>query len=181
MIILEETLSIQLTANHCIHKWDRRFLEVAQLVSTWSKDPSTKVGALAVNVERRMLAQGYNGFPAKIKDEDYLMREREVKYKLTIHAEDNIIFNACNHGIDLTLSTVYIFGMYPCPDCVKHLSQVRIARIVFQLGPSQNSDEWKHKFEDSRNLMRRLGIGFTHYGITQLGIEKQPETAINLL
>ena len=29
-------------------KWDKRFLEIAHQVATWSKDPSTKVGAIIV-------------------------------------------------------------------------------------------------------------------------------------
>lgn len=30
-------------------KWNRRFVELAKNVSTWSKDPSTKVGAVIVD------------------------------------------------------------------------------------------------------------------------------------
>ncbi len=44
-------------------KWDKRFLKLAREISTWSKDPSSKIGAVIVNDERRILATGYNGFP----------------------------------------------------------------------------------------------------------------------
>ena len=30
-----------------LNKWDARWLEIAGVVSTWSKDPSTKIGAIA--------------------------------------------------------------------------------------------------------------------------------------
>ena len=51
--------------------WDYRFLELAQLVSKWSKDPSTKVGAVIVDKNRRILSVGYNGLPKGVKDFDY--------------------------------------------------------------------------------------------------------------
>ena len=42
--------------------WDKRFLAVAKEISTWSKDPSKKIGAIIVK-DKRILATGYNGFP----------------------------------------------------------------------------------------------------------------------
>ena len=38
---------------------------MAKLISTWSKDPSTQVGTIAVR-NRTVIAQGYNGFPRNI-------------------------------------------------------------------------------------------------------------------
>ena len=48
--------------------WDRKFLALAQHISTWSKDPSKQVGAVAVGNNRNILATGYNGFPKGIMD-----------------------------------------------------------------------------------------------------------------
>ena len=45
------------------NKWDIRYLELAELVASWSKDPSSKIGAVAVGSKGEVLAQGYNGFP----------------------------------------------------------------------------------------------------------------------
>jgi len=143
--------------------WDDRFLKIAYLVSTWSKDPLTKVGAIAVGPDRRILAQGYNGFPSGSKDlpEDYAVRER--KYENIVHAESNIIYNACNAKVGLYSATVYVFGMYPCSECIKALAQVGIARVVFQLGDSQSKEKWKEEFKISRRIMVELGIGMTQY------------------
>ena len=35
-------------------KWHKRFMEVAELVATWSKDPSTKTGAIVVGPDREI-------------------------------------------------------------------------------------------------------------------------------
>ena len=52
-----------------LNKWDKRFLEMAKLVASWSKDPSTQVGAVAVR-NRTVIAQGYNGFPRGVDDHE---------------------------------------------------------------------------------------------------------------
>lgn len=163
MIIIEETLPISLPSNSYCQKWDERFLNVARVVASWSKDPSTKVGAIAVDIERKINAQGYNGFPSGCNDSQAFYENREAKYARIIHAETNIICNACNSRVGLHHSTIYIYGMYPCPECIKLLAQVHIARIVFQIGETQNLDKWKVDFETSKLLMRELRIGYTHY------------------
>ena len=76
-----------------MNKWDYRFLKIAKEVGTWSKDPSTQVGAIAVN-DKRIIATGYNGFPKGIKDTDELLSDRQAKLKLMVHAEMNMIYNA---------------------------------------------------------------------------------------
>ena len=52
--------------------WDSRFLRIAQEVSTWSKDPSTKVGAVIVDNRNRVVSMGYNGFPQRVADDERL-------------------------------------------------------------------------------------------------------------
>ena len=68
-------------------KWDIRFLDLAQNISTWSKDPSRKIGCVAVGTNREILAQGYNGFPRGIADLPQRYEDRETKYQYVVHAE----------------------------------------------------------------------------------------------
>ena len=72
-------------------KWDRRFIELALHVATWSKDPSSKVGAVIVDEHRRVVSVGFNGFPAGVSDEEV---PRERKLLRVVHAE----MNACVFG-----------------------------------------------------------------------------------
>ena len=72
-------------------KWDGRYLALAEQVASWSKDPSTQVGAIAVNPLGNVVAQGYNGFPRGIADSDERYNDREKKYKYIVHAETNCI------------------------------------------------------------------------------------------
>ena len=75
--------------------WDRKFIEMAVLVSSWSKDPSTKVGCVIADSDHAQLSEGFNGFPRGIAD-DARLHEREVKYRLIVHAEANAIAAAAD-------------------------------------------------------------------------------------
>ncbi len=68
-------------------KWDKRFMKLAREISTWSKDPSSQIGAVIINDERRILATGYNGFPKGIRDTEERLNDREQKYPMIVHAE----------------------------------------------------------------------------------------------
>ena len=96
-------------------KWDGRFLDIAREISTWSKDPSRKIGAIAVR-DRKILATGYNGFPKGIEDTPSRLNIREIKYQYVVHAEMNCIYNAAENGVSLRDSTLYIFGLPVCGD-----------------------------------------------------------------
>jgi hypothetical protein len=56
--------------------WDARFLELAKLVATWSKDPSTQVGAVIVDPHQRVISLGLHGFPQRIADDARLPPDR---------------------------------------------------------------------------------------------------------
>ena len=79
-------------------KWDRRFLELAEHISTWSKDPSTKVGCVVVGEDREIRSTGFNGFPRGIEDDAERLEDREQKYPLICHAEENAIMHAARTG-----------------------------------------------------------------------------------
>ena len=112
-----------------MNKWDNRWLNIAQLISTWSKDPSTQIAAIAVK-DKRLIATGYNGFPRNIEDLDDRWSNREEKYKYVVHAEMNCIYNANYHNQSLKGSTMYVVGLPVCHECAKGIIQVGVTRVV---------------------------------------------------
>jgi len=114
-----------------VEKWDRRFLELAKLVSTWSKDPSTQVGAVLVNPLNQVVGLGYNGFPRGVEDTDERLNNRELKYPMVVHAEVNAIVQA-GHEARGSLLYVYPSFMLPpiCADCAGVAIQAGVVGIV---------------------------------------------------
>ena len=136
------------------NKWDKRFLEMAKLISTWSKDPSTQVGTIAVR-NRTVIAQGYNGFPRSIKD-DERYNNRTIKYKYIVHSEMNAIFNAAENGVSLRDSTIYTVGLPVCHDCAKGLIQVGIKRVVTP--EIETPERWLESLALTEQMFEEAGI-----------------------
>ena len=108
------------------NKWDGRYLGLAFNVSQWSKDPSTKVGAVIVNPKNQVVSLGYNGFPKGVQDLPERYNDRETKLLLVSHAERNAMDNA---PVDLSDCTIYTTLM-PCNECCKSIIVRGIKRIV---------------------------------------------------
>ena len=140
-------------------KWDRRFLKLAEDVSTWSKDPRRKIGAVAIDpVDRRVLSTGYNGFPKWIRDDPERMNHHESKSKYIIHAELNCIFNAVYTGVSLRDTTLYVYGLPPCVECAKGIIQVGIRRVVLEYDTTTDDVRWAESFIHSQAMFVEAGV-----------------------
>jgi len=136
-------------------KWDYRYLDMAMGVAQWSKDPSSKIGAVAVGTKGQVLAQGFNGFPRNIKDEASRLSDRETKYKFMIHAEMNAIYNATYNGVSLDGATLYVHGLPCCANCALGVIQVGIKRVVMRGKPKP---QWEESFEMMKQLFNESNV-----------------------
>jgi dCMP deaminase len=153
---------LQRIQHECEMKWHHHFMAEAQLWSLMSKDPSTKVGAVAVK-NRQLLATGFNGFPRGIHSVKEGEVDRATKYKYVVHAETNVIYNAADIGVSLRGACVYVTGLPPCSECAKALIQVRIAEVIFfeknypsQVDPSRS--DWSESWKLSNSMFKEVGI-----------------------
>ena len=133
-------------------KWKRRYLELAKHVSGWSKDPSTKVGCVAIGKKGQVLSQGYNGFPRGIDDSESRLSHRPTKYSCTVHAEMNVIYNASYNGVSLDGSTFFVHGLPVCCECAKGIIQVGANHIV--MAYQEIPDTWKTSWDFSQSLFK---------------------------
>jgi dCMP deaminase len=139
-------------------KWDQRYLKLAYEVAQWSKDPSSKIGAVTVGAKGQVLSQGFNGFPRGLKDDFTRLHDRETKYKFVVHAEMNAIYNATYNGTSLDGATLYVYGLPICSECAKGVIQVGIKRVVM---PNQNIEgKWLDSWLTSMNFFDEAGVDF---------------------
>lgn len=125
-------------------KWDKRFMEMAELVSTWSScfQENRHIGAVIVK-DKRILTTGYNGAPAGIescKDRGVCLRRemnipsgtrQEVCY--AVHAEQNAICQAAKLGISVEGATLYCTHQ-PCVICARIIINSGIKKVIYKYG-----------------------------------------------
>jgi len=139
-------------------KWDQRYLKLAHGVAQWSKDPSSKIGAIAVGSKGQVLSQGFNGFPRGLNDYSHRLDDRETKYKYIVHAEMNVIYNATYNGVSLDGATLYVYGLPTCSECAKGVIQVGIERVVM---PNMDiPDKWKESWLLTKSMFDEAGIRY---------------------
>jgi dCMP deaminase len=141
-------------------KWDKRFLALARYVAQWSKDPSTKVGAVIVRPDRTIASMGYNGFPRGMSDHPTRYLDREHKLAHIVHAEINAIANAHEpvHGYCLVT-----WPMGVCSVCSLPVIQHGIVRVVAPRTPPQLSERWEENLKEAGANFAQVGVHTIFY------------------
>ena len=137
--------------------WGDRYTDLAKKISTWSKDPSTKVGAVVIGKHGQVLSQGYNGFPRGIRDTEERFLDRERKYELVVHAEMNAIYNASLSGMSLKGATLYVYGLPICNECAKGIIQVGIKKVV-ACRPKEYNSDWDKSNKLAENIFKEAEV-----------------------
>ena len=138
-----------------MNKWDHRFLELAQRVSTWSKDPSTQTGAVIVGPDRGVISVGFNGFPKGMPDDPVLYDNREEKYSRIVHCEINALLYA---GRSIPEgSTLYTVPFMSCDRCVVQMLQAGIKRFVAPVASQEKLVRWGDIFDKTRRYIAECG------------------------
>jgi len=143
-------------------KWHNRFMEVALLVASWSKDPSTKTGAIVVGPDREIRSTGYNGLVRGVDDDIPERMERPTKYDFFEHAERNAIYNACLTGTSLKGCILYATHP-PCTDCTRAIIQSGIRMVVtreLEPRPDIKDSTWRDKLNFSHQMLQEAGIEY---------------------
>lgn len=135
-------------------KWDKRFLDLAKHISTWSKDPSTQCGAV-ITKGKRIISLGFNGFPQGVKDSIERLEDRETKYRIVLHAEQNALSFA---NCDLSGCTIYVYPMPPCSRCASQIIQAGIKRIVTKYPGADKLERWQVDFNLASDMYKETGV-----------------------
>ena len=141
-----------------LKKWDLRFIEMARNAASWSKDPSTKVGAIIVDDDKRVISVGYNGFPKGVNDDERL-DNREEKYKMIVHAERNALLFA---NADVKDCHIYTYPFLPCSVCAGMIIQAGIKRVV---SVKNDNFRWQQDFKVSRQMFKEAEIYVIEYDL----------------
>jgi dCMP deaminase len=140
-------------------KWDKRFLDLAKTVGTWSKDPSTGVGAIIVDELRRVRGVGFNGFARGIKDSHDLLEDRHAKLNRMVHAEINAVLNS---STNIDGCTIYL-TIPPCNMCTNFLIQAGVKRIIWLKPSKELIERWGESWALSYSLLQEANIEYIEH------------------
>ncbi len=138
--------------------WTRRWLDLAMHVSTWSKDPSSKVGVVIADDHQVLLSLGYNGLPREVDEAPPERHERPEKYLWYEHGERNAIYNAAAQGVALRGSTMYAPNA-ACSDCARAVVQSGITSFIyFNDGPFFERPDWVASLDTALTILMEGGV-----------------------
>lgn len=136
--------------------WPARYVDLAEYVSKWSKDPSTQVGAVLFRKDGSIISMGYNGFPRGCSDDPTLLADRDIKLKMTIHAEENAILAAVRNGS--TVEGAYLaVTHHPCSRCAAKLSQAGIRQIYYK-SDLDFEERWADDIKVAESIFNQTGV-----------------------
>lgn len=133
-------------------KWDRRFLALAEHIAQWSKDPSTKTGAVIVDPDNRVVSIGYNGFPRGVDDSLERLENREIKYKIIVHCERNALLFAREPVAGYRL---YTWPFMSCAPCAAMVIQSGIVEVI---APISDNSRWIEDFNLAKTLFKEAEV-----------------------
>lgn len=132
-------------------------MELAKLVAGWSKDPSTKCGAVIVNADNEIVSIGFNGLPRGVQDYPERLHHRPLKYRMMVHAERNAILFARQPLKDCTL---YTWPMQACCECAAMIIQSGIKRHV---SIASTNERWEESFKLTKEMFNESGVTLEIY------------------
>jgi len=144
---------------------DLRFIELADIVSTFSQDKSTKIGAVLVDDNGIVLETAFNTFPKGLDTTIQSRFERPDKYLYTEHAERALLYKCCKNGIKTNGTTMYI-QWFSCAECARAIIMSGVKTVVCQ-EPDFKNDEKSQRWEESQKvamqMFKEAGIEIIYY------------------
>ena len=138
-----------------LRKWDRRFIEMAEHIATWSKGPRKRIGAVIVRPDRSIASLGYNGPPRGYDDAAFLRVSRDEQHAVVIHAEINAIEQR-HEAEDLAGYTLFVSPLFPCRQCAARIIEAGMTRVVAYCG--HVSPDWRASSAEAEKLFVEAGV-----------------------
>ena len=153
--------------------WHRYFISIAYLVSMKSKDPSTKIGAVVVGDSNEIISTGYNGYPRNTTDSAEHYNDKNYKYNVISHAEENAILHCARMGVSTKNGRMYVPWM-PCSKCASQIIQSGITEVIIHKEFPGNKDKessLKYMVNVSENLFKESKVKLSIYSCKLLPIK----------
>ena len=138
-------------------KWTGRLLKMAKDIAQWSKDESTKVGAVITTHEGKPVSWGFNGMPMGIDDTVPERHVRPYKYKWMCHAERNAMDLAPSGDLE---GCVMFVTFSPCTNCAQSFIQRKIKTLVIDANFTADKmpERWQEDMSVAVEMLSEAGV-----------------------
>lgn len=133
--------------------WNEYFMGLAHHVATRSKDPSSKVGAVIIDTDRRIVSTGFNG-PPRGTDDDIAFADRDIKLMRVLHAEENAILFAMRSVRGYSMFTTH----HPCAHCAAVIAQAGIQHVYHPPVSASFMNRWYDQITQAQEMFREAGV-----------------------
>ena len=147
-----------------VTSWHRKclsYLAEAKAAASKSKDLSTQVGAVVIDVDHSLRVSGRNGFPRRINDDVAARHERPAKYMWTAHAEENCFNQAARMGVSLMGCMLLVTSLHPCTRCSRGIIQTGISTVYAPL--TNANPTWDEESVVAMEMLKEAGIIIYYY------------------
>lgn len=115
--------------NDLSDRWKTYFIQELKLAQSMSKDEDTKVGAILINLENKVVvSKGWNDCARGVKNTKE-RNSRPLKYLFTSHAERSCLDNALRLNVDIS-NCIMLTSLACCPQCTASIINCGIKEVV---------------------------------------------------
>lgn len=146
--------------NGLSERWKNYFRQQLWLAQSMSKDANTKVGALIIDTQSKVVvASGWNDLPRGVQHTPE-RNERPLKYLYTSHAEQSTLTNALRLGHRVNGLTM-LCSLACCAQCSASVVNSGIGEVVSPV-PNFNRPSYGEEFHHSVAIMKEGGVKWVY-------------------
>lgn len=136
---------------------DDDYMRMAIIAAAQSPDPSTQNGAVLVTADG-VVYPGWNRFARNLAVTDERLADRDVKMRLTVHAEETAIGAALRDGSDTEGATLYCIWA-ACTRCALAIVEAGVDKMVtLQSYYDMSPERWKPDIDLADEMLREAGV-----------------------
>jgi len=135
----------------------KKLLKAAYIEAQKSTNPSTQNGAVLVNDKGVILISAANTFPDGVVETTKRKKEKTLRYRFSVHAERNVIYQAAKAGIK-TKGLIMACPWAACGDCAQAIIQAGIKRLVTHKQAYDRSGTWLEEVEFGFDMLREAEV-----------------------
>lgn len=146
--------------NNLSERWKNYFRQQLWLAQSMSKDANTKVGALIIDTNSKVVvASGWNDLPRGVVHTPE-RNERPLKYLYTCHSEQNCLMNALRLGVRVNGLTM-LCTLACCSQCSASIVNSGIGEVVTP-APDFNHISCGEQYPHSVAMMKESGVQWVY-------------------